>query len=127
MTILGGYQENQDENIRNVNTVYISGTQASSQGNYGILTVPGTNYISRSGKDTIVGHLKLYDGSSLVCRELWLNVTADTFLTKSSGNGGYPDEIGVKLEQDTVYKLPVSNINQFYLSGNGTAYWTAFA
>lgn len=126
MTILGGYEEDQNQEIRNINAVYVSGSQPSSQGNFGILSVEGTKYIARSGKDTIVGHLKLYDGSSLSCRELWLNVTADSYLTKSSGTT-YPDCDGVKIEKDIVYKIPVSNINQFYLTGNCVVYWTAFA
>lgn len=124
--ILGGYELNDNDNIRNVSTVYISGSIPSSQGNFGLVIVPGTMHLVRSGKDTIEGHKKLYDFSSLSCREVWVNVTVDAYLTKGSGTE-YPDYAGVKLEQDTVYKIPVSNINQFYLSSTGaTCYWSAF-
>jgi len=43
MTILGGYETNTDEDIRNVNVSYVSGSIPSSQGNFGLLVVPAIN------------------------------------------------------------------------------------
>jgi len=43
MTILGGYEVNTDEDIRNVNVSYISGSIPSSQGNFGLVVIPATN------------------------------------------------------------------------------------
>ena len=125
--ILGGYEQNQNQDIRNVNLVYISGSLPSSQGNFALLTVPGTMQLTISGKDTVAGAHQIWYGSSQVCREVWLNVSADMYLTKASGTGEIDNTWGVKLEQDIVYKIPVANSNSFYLSGSGTVFWTIFS
>lgn len=111
-----------------MNTIYVSGTQASSQGNFGVLTVLGTEYIVRSGKDTLVGGpSKIWYGSSQACKEVWLSSISGAQLVKSGSVGD--NKYGVALQADVVYQLPVHNTNLIWLSGcaGSTVNWTAFA
>ena len=122
--MINGYELNQNEDIRMVNLIYVSGSIPSSQGNFALLTAPATMNILRSGKDTILGAHKLYGGSSQICREVWLNLSAEMQLTKASGTGELDNTFGAILEADTLYKIPVANANGFWLSGNGDAFWS---
>ena len=125
--VIRGYLVNTNNQLKDINSIYVSGTIASGSGNYGLLVVQAPTSILYNGQKTVAaaGTAETLSGNTSI-KSVCIKALPTNTNYVYVGNSSVTSSDGYMLPSGEAISMDIDNLNKIYLdvvtNGEGVSF-----